>query len=133
MPVGSLVNIETIAPYGGKAIYPPAAWGTYKPGLLVADLYGNTKARGYPSCDWPWHGSPGGVLYYGQARYLRAWICGTVGTLWSGEATVLTKTVNETAYERCNTIMTFPEFDTAQPNFKAFVRYSIHLGKLVSL
>lgn len=130
MPVGSLQNVETLSYYGGPTLYPPSSWGSYDPGQLALNLNGLAIQRGYPSCEWSWHGNPGGVLYYGQARGLRAWIC---GTLWSGTATVYTKTTNETTYERCNAVLTFPKFNDAMPNFKAFTRYSIHLGRLITL
>lgn len=128
VPLVNLTNVESIKPTGQRALYPPQGFGTYAPGDDVVDVNGELSQSGYPASKWVWTGTPSGYITYAGARTLRTMIAGSA---WSGKATVYTKTVTETSYERYNVWMFFQHFEESAPNFKIFGRFKIDLTRMV--
>jgi hypothetical protein len=131
LPLGSLTNVELIADYNGKYLYPPQGFPTYLPGLPKIRLNGIEFESGFSSVEWLWTGNGGqGIITYGGARKLRT---DYFNGQWSGSLTIYTKTANETSYELYNAVGTMRKFPESAPNFKIFTGFGIRMSRLVAL
>lgn len=111
--LASLVNIESLAPAGDVAFYPPRSFGTYTAGAVRVRTDGRVYLAGYPSVVWRF-----GLLTRAQFRYLQTTYCGGG---YSGAVTIYTRLDNAAQYKRCNAIMVLPQL--AELNNDALVKF----------
>lgn len=130
LPLGSLVNIETIVPGSSVAFYPPSAYGAFNPGEFIIRQDDLIYQSGFPVCQWAWVGNPQGKMTWEQARYLQDTYCNGG---YSGFVTIYTQTDDPGMYQRFNATMKLTKLTDAGRNFTNFGQYTITFTQLVYL